>query len=174
MAEIKIQHKGPTIWPWLAAALALLLLVWGWVAWSSDGDETERLAQATAANTAAVATAGSEAIPIAAIMARPADYANQTVSGTTQVVEVISDRGFWLEQQGRRMFAVIEEIPREIVDINPGQTVRLTGRVYTAETRQQIEGSLEPETRQMVGQQPAFLYVKGSDVSIIGRDSGRR
>ena len=175
MTEINIQRKGFAIWPWLTGALALALLVWGLAAWSRDGDDTEGLARTTpAANTGAVPTTGSETVPIDAILTRPAEYAGQTVSGTTHVAEVISDRGFWIEQQGRRMFAVIEEIPKETVDVNAGQTVRLTGRVYTPETRQQIEGSLEPDARRLAGQQPAFLYVKGTDLSIISRGSGGR
>ena len=171
MAEIKIQRRGLTIWPWLAAALAVALLAWAFAAWRTDGDDTERQARTTAANTRAAPTTEGDDIPITAILSRPAEYANEAVSGTTHVAEVISDRGFWIEQQGRRMFAVIEEIPTETIDINAGQTLRLTGTVYTPDTRHQVEGSLEPDTRRLIEQQPAFLYVKGADVSIIRRDS---
>lgn len=174
MAEIKIQRKSFTIWPWLVAALAVALLVWGLTDLGPDVDETERQAQTTPADTGAVPTSGSEAIPIVAILSRPAEYAGETVSGTAHVAEVISDRGFWVEQEGRRLFAVIEEIPKEIVDVNAGQMVRLTGIVYTAETRQQVEGTMEPDARKVAAQQPAFLYVKGTDVSIINRDPGAR
>ena len=172
MAEIKIQRKRPTVWPWVVGALLVGLVAWGLIAWPSDTDDRyAQIAPATESGTAATA-GGDDLIPIAAILSQPTQYVNETVSGTTQVAEVISDRGFWIERQGRRMFAVIDEPPRETIDINAGQTLRLTGRVYTQETLKQIEGNIEPDTRRVVEQQPAFLYIKARDVSITGRGSG--
>ena len=62
---------------------------------------------------------------------------------------------------------MIEEMPTGTIDINGGQTVRLTGTVYTP-----TRGAGRRQPRRVVGQQPAFSYVKGADVSIIGGDSG--
>lgn len=41
--------------------------------------------------------------------------------------EVPSDHGFWIENQGQRLFAAISDEPRESrKDINPGQKLAIT------------------------------------------------
>lgn len=42
MANIDIQRKGPTIWPWLIGLLAVVVVVWIWAAAADDTDDTDQ------------------------------------------------------------------------------------------------------------------------------------
>ncbi len=98
-------------------------------------------------------------------MSGPANYANQTVSGTARVAQVVSDRGFWIEDGGQRVFAVIDEPKPEIKNIRAGQTVRLDGaQVMT--NASQVPGQLEAQTQQAIQNQSAFLYVRAANIFI--------
>ncbi len=80
---------------------------------------------------------------------------------------MISDRGFWVEDAGQRMFVVIAEpqSAEQAVDINTGQTIRLSGPVREGSAAGQVTG-LEQEAQRVAQGQPAFLMVNPSDVSV--------
>lgn len=178
MAEINVERKeGGSIWPWIIGLLALLLV--GWLLFSMfDRDDdvaevpvvTEPMATMPVVDPAAAPPATPDVdvgpmIPVAAIITGPANYANQTVSGTARVAQVVSDRGFWIDDGSQRIFTVIDEPKPEVINIQAGQMVRLDGaQVMTAAS--QVPGQLEAQTQQAIGNQPAFLYVRAANIFI--------
>lgn len=189
MAEINVERKERSgIARWLIPLALLGLLAFALVSlFDRDDDDTQvATAPATtavaggevgatpdAATTGATGGTAEGMIPVAAILAGPTEYANRTVAGTARVTEVISDRGFWIEENGQRMFVVLGEkgagsnAPENAVNVQAGQTVRLSGHVYT--TADQVPGSvLEQETRTVIADQKAFLHVLPRDVAQMG------
>lgn len=192
MARIDIERKKP-VWPWIIGLLVLLALLWGLFALLGNDAEpdavtpvvTEPMTDATANPIAPAARmdepvviappppppteADDTPIPVSVIVVGPAEYLGQPVVGTAQVADVPSDRGFWLEQDGQRIFAVIAQSPNmeDAVNINPGQQVRLAGIVYDNALASQIAGGLDPETTQVIADQPAFLMVDPRNISIV-------
>jgi hypothetical protein len=194
MADIDIEKKkgGMGILPWILGLLLLGLILWGLtqcgdddaregetvVTTTTDGggrdpsmtampmDTGMAMADTMAAGTAGAAGAAG-ALPVAAILASPGQYGTQAVSGTARVTDVISDRGFWVEEGGQRMFVVIAEpqSAEQVVDINTGQTIRLSGAVREGSSAGQLTG-LEQEAQRTAQGQPAFLLVNPSDVSV--------
>ena len=191
MADIDIEKKkgGMGILPWILGLLLLGLILWG-LTQCGDNDEEPvvvptadtladpavapmpmdtgmAMADTTAMGAAGAAGAAAGALPIAQILAGPGQYASQSVSGTARVTEVISDRGFWVEDAGQRMFVVIAEpqSAERAVDINTGQTIRLSGQVREGSAAGQVTG-LEQEAQRVAQGQPAFLMVNPSDVSV--------
>lgn len=177
MPELDLQRKSAASYWWIPLLLLLLALFIWWLvaAWDNEPDVAVREGAATQATPVGTATPGpgnAEMIPVAAILADPGNYADRTVQGTARVAQVISDRGFWIEDNGQRMFVVLNEPKPEKIDINAGQTVRLTGEVSTANKAEQLDGvkSLEADTRQVLNSQKAFLYVNAPEqISIVSR-----
>ena len=191
MADIDIEKKkgGMGILPWILGLLLLGLILWGLTrCGDDDADEavvvtTDTLVTDTTttmapmpmdtgmamADTTAAGAAGAAAgaLPVAAILANPGQYGTQAVSGTARVTDVISDRGFWVEEGGQRMFVVIAEpqASEQAIDINTGQTIRLSGTVREGSAAGQLTG-LEAEAQRTAQGQPAFLLVNPSDVSV--------
>lgn len=193
MADIDIEKKkkGMGILPWILGLLLLGLILWGLTQCGDDeveqteavvtttGDTSDTamaampmdtgmaMADTTAMGAAGAAGAAAGALPVAAILASPGQYGTQSVSGTARVTDVISDRGFWVEEGGQRMFVVIAEpqASEQAIDINTGQTIRLSGTVREGSAAGQLTG-LEQEAQRTAQGQPAFLLVNPSDVSV--------
>lgn len=189
------RRKSTAAW-WIIGVIAVALLVWGLAEWLGD-DDVEDIGAATvpaematpgiaddapyddAAPAAGIPIAApmppppddtdTVAIPVRLIVITPADYLGQAVSGTARVTEVPSDRGFWLEQDGERMFAVIADSPsmEDAVNVNAGQQVRLSGVVYDASMASQIAGGLDDDTTRAIAGQPAFLLVDARNVEVV-------
>lgn len=130
----------------------------------------EILGEAGAGTGASAGTAGGS--DLSAIVASPADYFGQSVSATAKVIEADSDRGFWLDAGGKRLFAILSkslDTPDPKTDINAGQTLRFTATVYDASRASEVE-ELKPvtaETRRLLAGEKAFLRV--TDVQILNR-----
>jgi hypothetical protein len=196
MADIDIEKKkgGMGILPWILGLLLLGLILWG-LTQCGDGEEEPAvvpaadtladpaavaapmpmdtgmaMADTTAMGAAGAAAAAGGALPIAQILANPGQYGSRTVTGTARVTEVISDRGFWIEDAGQRMFVVLDEPQgaEPVVDINAGQSVQLQAQVRDASAVGQLT-TLEQETRQVAQGQPAFLIVRPAGVTITGQ-----
>lgn len=188
MAEIHVEKKK-SIWPWIIAALVALIVIWA-VVEMTDRDEVEPVA-ATPAIEAPVATApavvdplapavdtsgdaaGALAVlPVATILSGPAGYIGQEVSGTARVTDVPTDRGFWIEQDGQRMFAVIEKGPNmeDAININTGQEIRFSdATVHDASSLAQLGGALDDEAKRLLSDQKAFLVVDPNDITVVSR-----
>jgi hypothetical protein len=166
MPEITIERRaGIPKWIWLIGAILLGFILWRIIAGIAQ-DGTRRGEQGTATEPArpGAQPEGAAALPVAAVLRDPASYAGRDIAGVAAVSSAISDRGFWVEQDGQRMFAVIDESASgrsEVADINEGQRLRLQGTVYSSAMAAQLPGvqNLEAQTRQIIQNQPAFLYV---------------
>ena len=189
MAEIHVERKDRSIWPWILGALAVLLLLWLFFALLDNDEEAAvaPVAEPVVAIPAPPVTppvaavpvvtpppppteADTAAVPVVVIVGSPAPFLGQPVVGTARVGEVVSDRGFWLEQDGQRIFAVIARTPQmeNAVNVNQGQLVRVAGVIYDNATADQIPGGLEPDARRIIANQPAFLYVPAQNIVLLG------
>lgn len=181
MADIDIERKSSKSWIWwLLGLIALALLVW-WIAeMMDDDDEVAVVPAATApvvdpAVPAPVATAPA-GLTIAQVLANPAAHAGQSFStGPVRVAEVVSDRGFWVENEGQRLFVVKNESPQPGVadvqgqadtragrQVNAGETVQINGTLYTS--LDQLQPPLDEQTRQTVQSQPIVLQANVADI----------
>lgn len=193
MAEIKIQEKKSSIWPWVIGLIVLLLLIWGATELMEDDraeaytppaavidpatDPVERTPVADEAPVAIAATPQQPAvtdntpIQVATIVAGATSFYGQPVVGTAMVTNVPTDRGFWLEQDGSRLFALIAKSPdmEDAINVNAGQQLRLSGVVYPTSMVGQIDGELDTATRQLLAGQKAFLLVNATNIAIVNR-----
>ncbi|AOL23224.1 hypothetical protein Ga0102493_112207 [Erythrobacter litoralis] len=179
MAEIPVEKKsGGKGWLWLI----LLLLIVAAIAWwlleeAAEGDldddevaieRTEPVITDTDTDTAQMAGAG--AMTIAAITADPsAFYGREGFSGTVTVGGPLTDRGFWIENGGARMFAIVIDQPRERpVDINVGATLDITGGTVRnpGEIEDLTGDALDQDTIDAMEGQQAVLVVSESDIDI--------
>lgn len=191
MADINVERKrkGSPL-PWILGLLLLALL--GFLLYSLLGrdrdpapappTDTASAVVPPATDTAAMAMPGAApvaaaaagtALPVAAILDSASSYGGRQVSGTARVVEVPSDRGFWVEEGGRRLFAVLGEpqAAEQRIDINAGQTVQLSGQVYQkgAQLDQVMATGVEAETKRIADGEPAVLVVRPADVQVTGQ-----
>lgn len=182
VAEIPIEKKSSKTWIWILLALLLLgLLLW----WLLDDDETAEVAVAPTAieqpvvdpmvAPAAPAAEGAGtagAMTLAAITQNPGQYFGQSFSGEVDVPEVPTDRGFWVTQDGARLFALIVDEPREVpLDINSGQRLRITnGELRSASQLEGIPGAaIDADTRRILGEQQIFMIADEADIEILSR-----
>ena len=176
MADIEETRRNRGAAIWITGLLILALTAWGIYEWLDDDTElatTEIEEPLLPAPAPGGETPADQVtlVPVLLIVTTPADYAGRSVRGTAEVAEVVSDRGFWIEQEGRRLFVIIDEPVPENTDINAGQTLELTATVYTPATLDQVPGQLEQETRSIAQKQPAFLYARAADIRITERPS---
>jgi hypothetical protein len=191
MADIDIQKKKHHGWLWLLGLAALALL--GWLLFAGDDDEDVVAAAPVVApvtvaepvvaevqplppgvNTPAP-VAAAPGIVVSEIINSPATWTGKTVGGEVRVVEVVSDRGFWIEDQGERLFMLINEVPGEIKDINAGQTLRISeAMVYSAQDMAKIPGTMEPDAQKIAQAQPVVLAADSRNIQILTVPSDRR
>ncbi|MEW9853714.1 hypothetical protein [Novosphingobium sp. M1R2S20] len=169
-------------WLWVLLALIALALVIWWIAGSNENEELANN-EIVGAEPVAVApvdpvapaspNAGEGAFTIASILETPATYIGRDdFQADVAVPEVPTDRGFWVEHEGRRMFAIIIDAPREVPkDINAGQQLRVrNGMVRDATFLSDLPGkALDADTRRIANEQDAFLVVDEDDIEIMSR-----
>lgn len=193
MAEIHIEKKK-SIWPWIIAALIAVLAIWALMEFMGRDEEEAASAEparaavteapaaiaptapgdpmGTDAGTTADAAGALAVLPVATILAGPAGYVGREISGTARVTDVPTDRGFWIEQDGQRMFAVVEQGPNmeDAININAGQEISFTdATVHDANSMAQLGGTLDEQAKQLVSNQKAFLVVDPHDIQIVSR-----
>lgn len=173
MADIDLERKksGGMGWLWWALGLlALVLIVW-WV-WP-DGDDEFADVDADPVETVAPAATPEPAagVSLGDILDNPDEYIGETFPTTeVTVAEVPTDRGFWIESDGRRLFAIINDQPREQpTDLNPGQTLRITGGTLRDATfLPDISGAtLDASTEDTAEGQEVFLVVDESEITVL-------
>lgn len=111
-------------------------------------------------------------IPVVAIITTPTSYAGRGIAGRARVGEVVSDRGFWIQQDSLRAFVILNEKTPEALEIKSGQTVELTGKVYTPQMLDQLPGSIEADAKKIIEGEQAFIVVAARDVKIVGQAAG--
>ncbi|MEE4155304.1 MAG: hypothetical protein V2I27_14190 [Erythrobacter sp.] len=178
MAQIPVEKKSNKSWLWLLLLLlAIALIVWWLVAEmgepegidDQDGVYAEQTLDADAMSGAEMAGT----MTVASILASPTDYYGMTgFTGEVDVGGPLTDRGFWIEQDGERMFALIIDQPREVpVDVNDGARLRLSGgtiRNPQDVAAGQIEGvPLDQDTLDVIAEQEAILVVNEANIEII-------
>lgn len=177
MADIDVERKGPSIWPWIIGLIILALLIWALVELFGGDEEAEVAAvDPIVAPTGEVSpptmeppalVAPTAGIPVSQIIESPATFTGQALGGEVRVVEVPTDRGFWIEDQGERLFVILNDAPQEQpVDINPGQTVRMS-QAMVYENMNNVPGNLDPDTRNILQNQRVFLAVDEANVEIL-------
>lgn len=187
MAQIPVERKSPSIWPWLIGLLVLIGLIWLLYEWF-DRDEEVVPAAAVTAPAPEVGTPPAPAVTpppaaegpvtLATLLGGPAPYVGKAVSLVGQpvrVADVPSDRGFWVEDQGQRMFVVLNEGPPGVADVQgkqaekpklrPGDMIEISRAVVHDPTHMaDIPGPLEQQTQDIVKSAPAFLTVQVDDI----------
>lgn len=182
MAEIQIERKkgGGLAWLWVLLALLLIALLL-WMFWPRA--EVIRPMEPLAVGTGTVLTGTAPAEPapaepapaggseptIAAINANPQQWIGREFSGVVNVTDVPTDRGFWIEQEGQRLFALVHDQPAEVpIEIKSGQRLRLRGTVRDASFLPQLPGeTLTSATEQIVRQQPAYVVAGETAIEIL-------
>ena len=180
MAEIPIEKKSSNAWLWILLALLVLALVLWWIL-AADDDETAVVADTVAVEQVDGADADrmsmqspmdAGTMTLAAILANPADYYGK--SGFTSDVTVagpLTDRGFWIEKDGARMFAILIDAPTEApLDLNTGANISISGgTIRNPSTITDIEGvPLDADTKRVMSEQEAVLVVDESKIDITG------
>lgn len=93
------------------------------------------------------------------------------VTGRAKVVKVISDRGFWLStnESDAKIFAVVrEDAPQhEMIDIDEGDELLLTGLVLDSDEQRQVVGPLEKDAEEVIESEPFFLSIYHKQVEIV-------
>jgi hypothetical protein len=182
VADINVERKGPSIWPWIIGLIVLALLIWALT--ELFDDDADDLVTEPIADDAAQVEPGPEPMdadamlvvfPVGEIVADPAAFAGRRLSGEVRVTDVPTDRGFWIEQDGQRLFAILRDQPaEEPVDINPGQTLRISdATVLTATGIAPITGELDADTRGIVEGEDVVLSIDESNIEIVSR-TGRQ
>lgn len=174
MADINVKRRSGASWLWwLIGLIILALIIWWLVAYLGRDHEAAPVvatapvvAEPMSPATPVPAPTTAAGIPVADILANPASWQGKTVNGTVQVAEVPTDRGFWIESNGQRLFAVINDQPAEQPqDINPGQTLQITSATVMT-SASALPGAVDADTRQLLQGQPAFLDVDEANIQI--------
>lgn len=180
MADINVERKGGAGWLWwVVGLLALALVVWG-IAELLETDEAEvaevvetvpmETADVTPVTTPEPIAQGD--LCVAQALSEPATYLGQSL-GTCEleVTDVPTDRGFWVEEDGQRIFALIIDDPaEEPLDINPGQTITMSEAVLRDQTSSpEVQGdALDDDTQRIIDQEADyFLVVDESNIDIM-------
>lgn len=178
MAEIPVERKSNLTWLWVLLALILIALL----IWWAVGDDEEPIP--VREEIVGVDTPGADpitppepvgmeaGITIGDILGNPTEYVgddNINLTGV-RVPEVPTDRGFWIEDQGQRIFAVLIDGPVEVpTDINPGQQIVIREAMARDATFiQNIPGQpLDQDTRNILQKQDVYLVVDESNIEIL-------
>jgi hypothetical protein len=190
MADIDIERKKKSPLPVVLGLLALALLAFLLMRGCGDDepdpavtpvdtttaytDTTTTVNAAPMTDTTAMGAAGAGAAGaagaagwIGTVLA--GTNAGQTTGGSGIVPETPSDRGFWIEENGQRVFAVLAEPTEQMRDVDPGQRVTLSNaRVLRGSEASQIPQDVDAEARATAQGQPYFLLVPSSGVQISG------
>lgn len=85
------------------------------------------------------------------------------------MAEVPTDRGFWIEDGGRRLFAILVDAPAEVpLDINAGQRIRIRGTLRDAAYLAQLPGRpIVAATQDVARREPIYLVADEQAITIV-------
>ncbi|MEE4206529.1 MAG: hypothetical protein V2I39_09555 [Erythrobacter sp.] len=171
MAEIPVEKKSSGKgWLWLL----LLLLIIAAIAWwlLAEANEPDEVDPVVVEETEPMMpeTEQTGEMTLAAILADPsAYYGREGFTGTVTVGGPLTDRGFWIENEGNRMFAIVIDQPRERpIDINVGATLDINGGTIRnpAEISDLTGDALDDDTIDAMEGQQAVLVVSEDNITI--------
>lgn len=176
MAKIPVEKEsGGAGWlGWLLGLLLLLLAIWVIWAWVDD-DDVEPVADTDVEQVTPETTPVAEPEPmppLADILANPEDHVGNTFPDTEVTVATdreLTDRGFWIQNRGNHLFAVIIDVPQEQPkDINPGATLYITdGTLRAPDYLSDLTGApLDENTAQIARDQEIFLVVDERNIMV--------
>lgn len=176
MAEIPVQKKSSMSWLWLLLGLLLVALIIWWLLADDDEVETDVVDSTVVEQVEPVTGPETGELPmtLTAILAQPQSYFGKQFTGEVDVDGPLTDRGFWIENDGARMFAILIDEPREVpLDINAGQRLQVSGGVIRdADDISNIEGvPLDEDTKTVLNDQAVFMIVNEDDIKILERPS---
>ena len=189
MAEIHVEKKPRSGWAWVWVLLLLVAIaVLAWLYWP------DRVTGPNAPATTTDPAMGTDpsvvdAVPlpdapqapqspamISEIRANPEQWVgreylgvvNVADSGTTDETAMPSERGFWIEQDGQRLFVLVNDDPnRTPVVVTPGQTIRIRGTVRDATFIPHLGSmNLSVEADEMLRTEPAYLVAEESAIEL--------
>ncbi len=175
MADINVERKGTSIWPWIIGLIVLALLIWLLAGLFDNDDEIEPIAEAPIAAPVTPAPIAQGPACVGEVIGNPVGYVGQRLGECqVQVVDVPTDRAFWIEENGQRVLVILNEGPGAGVadtqgqsemtpDINPGQSIRLR-EATVMDNIANVAGPLDDETRNLAQGQPFFLTVDAANV----------
>jgi hypothetical protein len=170
MADIDVERKSGMSWLWRILGLILLALIIWWFVAAADDDEVAEVVEpapiVTPTTTPEVIAAGPRCL--GEVITDPATFVGEVLDDcSVSVVEVPSDRGFWVEEDGVRMFAIINDQPAEQPkDINPGQQLRLS-QAWLYDNVANLPGDLDADTRRIAQEAGYFLNVDEANIAIL-------
>ena len=176
MADIDLEQRrgGGAGWLWGILGLLGILLI-AWWAWPGGDDidldtlESEPTAEVQPLPEAAP-TADQPVLTVVMIGESPATYMGQTLSAEVTVTEVPTDRGFWIEEDGQRLFAIIIDQPQERpLHVQANTRVRLDrATVRDATYLSELPGApLDADTEQIARDQEVFLVVDERSIHVV-------
>lgn len=174
MAKIPVEKESPGggWWKWLLGLLLLGGLIWLIVA-LFDTDEPDVADEHMTPDTTAEQAAQPVGSTIGDILDNPDRYYGETFPGAEVTVATdreMTDRGFWIQDDGRHLFSIIIDQPREVpIDINPGATLRIDGgTLRQPDDLANLPGErLEQNTENTARQQEIFLLVDESNIQVL-------
>jgi len=92
------------------------------------------------------------------------------------VVEVPTNRGFWIEDEGHRLFVIVIDQPREeFIGITLGQTLRIVeGMLRDRTFLTEVTGeALDADTEEIAKRQEVFLVLDEAHISILARETAQ-
>lgn len=163
---------------WLWGILALVVVaVLVWWAWPQDEEVIFDREVATELEPLPPVAEGPTDNTIVMILDNPSEHVGQPFPSTeVRVADVPTDRGFWVEAEGRRLFAILIDQPREEPkDIQAGQSLRIEGgTLRDASFLDQIEGvPLDANTRGIAEEQDIFLVVDEGEIVMLDVEEAR-
>lgn len=170
------ENKRGLGWLWFLLAVVILALVVWWLWPAAEVTEPVPDAPAIAQETEPlpvpepVPAISTQRIPIDAILLSSATYVGQTLSGEVRVVEVPTDRGFWIEDNGQRMFVILNDQPVERpVHIQQDTTIRLDEAIVRDVSALSSLGGapLDDDTKRIARDQQVFLTVDEANVEQV-------
>jgi len=127
MADINVERKGPSIWPWIVGLLVLALLIWAIAEMVDRGDEQlETAAEQTETDVVPPAVpspgAAAEVRTLEELAPLGPEDRGQTVQITGRVMGQPASDGFWLATRDQDVIYIVSERT-----VQPDQDLQLQG-----------------------------------------------
>lgn len=117
-------------------------------------------------------------LEIAAVTGDPDAWFERSVTAEVEVSDrEPTDRGFWVEQDGQEMLAVLIDRPEEMpMDIQGGQRLRLSeATLKDPATADRLPGAaLDQDTLRLIEQEEVFLLVDRDAIEVLEDGAVRR